>query len=68
MDIENEPLPAGERASIEQQTDEIPSLQHPVAPAPPTQQITRFLDDIRHTPGSNVQRIHAHRHQHSSPT
>ena len=58
MDTENEPLPTGEKASREQQTDEVPSLQQPAASAPSIQQITRFLDDIRPTPGSNVERIY----------
>ena len=31
---------------------------NPVTPVPPTQRITRFIDDIRPQPGSNVQRIY----------
>ena len=31
---------------------------NPVTPVPPTQRITRFIDDIRPSPGSNVQRIY----------
>jgi len=68
METENEPLPTGERASIEQQTDaiaplppqtdKVPSVQQPVPHAPRIQRITRFFDDIRPTPGSNVMRIY----------
>jgi uncharacterized membrane protein len=68
MDTGNEPLPTEERGLVEQQTDAIAPVQphtdnmasviNPVTPAPPTQRITRFLDDIRPTPGSNIQRIY----------
>ncbi len=68
MDTGSEPLPIDEPDSVEQQTDALaPVLQHtdknasvqqPVTPAPPTQRISRFLDDIRPTPGSNVVRIY----------
>src|SRR2546430_11548578 len=68
MDTGSEPLPIDEPDSVEQQTDALaPVLQHtdknasikqPAAPAPRTQRITRFIDDIRPTPGSNVQRIY----------
>ena len=68
MDTENEPLPTGERASVEQQTDAIaqippkignaPLVGQPVKPEPRMQRISRFLEDIRPTPGSNVTRIY----------
>src|SRR2546428_14054243 len=31
---------------------------NPVTPVPPTQRITRFIEDIRPAPGANVQRIY----------
>src|SRR6266581_1500276 len=68
METGDEPLPTDETALVEQHTDAItPVLQHtdkiapvinPATPAPPTQRITRFIDDIRPTPGSNVMRIY----------
>jgi Endosomal/lysosomal potassium channel TMEM175 len=67
MDTENESLPTEERTSIEQQTDAIaqvppqtgnaPLVGQPVRPVPRIQRITRFLEDVRPTPGSNVTRI-----------
>src|SRR6266480_4358925 len=68
METRGEPLPTDEPDSELQNTDAIaPVLQHsdkkaltinPVTPAPPTQRISRFLDDIRPTPGSNIVRIY----------
>jgi uncharacterized membrane protein len=68
MDTENEPLPTGEQASIEQQgdaiapvhpqTDNAPIVGKPVTPVPRIQRITRSLEGIRPTPGSNVTRIY----------
>ena len=68
MDTEHEPLSTDETAPGEQQTgarvpaqpqtDKGPPDMHQVAPAPRTKGITRFLDDIRPSPGSNVQRIY----------
>jgi hypothetical protein len=58
MDAENEPLPIEETASFLQQNDGIAPLMKPLAPAPPTQRITRFLEAIRPTKGSNVTRIY----------
>jgi uncharacterized membrane protein len=68
MDTENESLPTGEPAAVEQQTDAIAPVPpqignaslvgQPVTPAPPMQRITRFLEGIRPTPGSNVMRIY----------
>ncbi len=67
MDTENESLPTGERASVEQQAEAIapvppqtgnaPLVGQPATPVPRIQRITRLLVDIRPTPGSNVQRI-----------
>ena len=68
MDTENESLPTGEQTSVDQQTDTIaqippkigntPLVGQPVTPAPRMQRLTRFLEDIRPTPGSNVTRIY----------
>jgi uncharacterized membrane protein len=68
MDTENESLPTEERTSIDQQTDAIaqvppqtgnaPLVGQPVTPIPHLQQISRFLEDVRPTPGSNVTRIY----------
>jgi uncharacterized membrane protein len=68
VDTENESLPTGERASAEQQAEAIAPVQpqtantpfvgQPVTPLPSMQWITRFLEDFRPTPGSNVQRIY----------
>jgi uncharacterized membrane protein len=68
MDSGSEPLPAEEPDSAQQNTNATaPVLHHidksspvnnPVTPVPPTQRITRFIDDIRPTPGSNVVRIY----------
>src|SRR5690242_13746885 len=68
METENEPLLTGETAPVEQQTDaiapvqpqtdKVPSVIQPATPVPRTQRITRFIDDIRPTPGSNVMRIY----------
>ena len=67
MDTENKSLPTGERASTEQQaeptatippqTGNAPLVGQPVTPVPHRQRITRFLEDVRPTPGSNVTRI-----------
>jgi len=67
MDIENESLPTGERASAEQQaeptapvppqTSNAPVVGQPITPVPRIQRITRFLEGFRPTPGSNVTRI-----------
>ena len=58
MDTENESLPTGERASVEQQAGNAPLVEQPVKPVPHLQRISRFLEDIRPTPGSNVTRIY----------
>jgi uncharacterized membrane protein len=68
MDTENESLPTGERAPVEQQTNALakippkignaPLVGQPVTPVPRTQRISRFLENIRPTPGSNVTRIY----------
>ncbi len=68
METRGEPLPTDEPDSELQNTDAIaPVLQHigktaptinPVTPAPPMQRITRFIDDIQPTKGSNVTRIY----------
>jgi uncharacterized membrane protein len=68
MDTEDESLPAGERTSVEQQTEPIkpippqnysgPSVVQAVTPASRIQRITGMLDNIRPTPGSNVTRIY----------
>src|SRR5712691_6875087 len=71
METRDESLPTDEPDSALQNTDAIaPVLQHdgkiapvinPVTPTPPvphSQRITRFIDDIRPTPGSNVMRIY----------
>ena len=68
MDAENKSLPTGERASVEQQTESTahvppqtnnpPLAGQPVTPVPRVQRITRFLEDFRPTPGSNVTRIY----------
>ncbi|HEY6409427.1 MAG TPA: TMEM175 family protein, partial [Ktedonobacteraceae bacterium] len=64
METRDEPLPTDEPDSALQITDAIaPVLQSaktvdPVTPAPPMQRITRFIDDIQPTRGSNVQRIY----------
>src|SRR5216117_2156969 len=68
MDTENESLPTEERASIEQQgdaigpvqpqTDNAPLVGKTVTPVPRIHRITRFLEGIRPTPGSNVMRIY----------
>ncbi len=68
METRGEPLPTDEPDSELQNTDSIaPVLQHidkkapainPVTPAPPMQRITRFIDDIQPTKGSNVTRIY----------
>ena len=58
MDTENESLPTGERASVEQQAGNVPLVEQPVKPIPHLQRISRFLEDIRPTPGSNVTRIY----------
>ena len=68
METRDESLPTDEPESALQNTDAIaPVLQHsdkkaltinPVTPAPPTQRISRFIDDIRPTPGSNIVRIY----------
>jgi len=68
LETRGEPLPTDEPDSEMQNTDAIaPVLQHaakiapvinPVTPAPPTQRITRFIDDFRPTTGSNVMRIY----------
>ena len=61
MDTENESLPTEERTSIDQQTDAIaqvppqtgnaPLVGQPLTPVPRIQRITRFLEDVRPTPG-----------------
>ncbi len=58
MDTENESLPTGGRASVEQQTGNAPFVGQPVTPVPHLQRISRFLEDVRPTPGSNVTRIY----------
>jgi TMEM175 potassium channel family protein len=68
METRGEPLPTGEPGSELQNTDAIepipqdtgkkPKVINPETPAPPMQRITRFIDDIQPTPGSNVQRIY----------
>jgi hypothetical protein len=58
MDTENESLPTDERASVEQQTGNAPLVGQPVSPIPHLQRISRFLEDVRSTPGSNVTRIY----------
>ena len=68
MDTENESLPTGERASIEQQADaqasvpsqtgNVPDVSQPVTPAPGAQRVRGILLGIRPTPGSNVERIY----------
>jgi len=68
METRDESLPTDEPESALQNTDAIALvLQHsdkkaltinPVTPAPPTQRISRFIDDIRPTPGSNIVRIY----------
>ena len=71
METRDESLPTDETDSALQHTDAIaPVLPHadkiapvinPATPAPPalhTRRITRFIDDIRPTPGSNVMRIY----------
>ncbi len=71
MDTGSEPLPTDETDSVEQHTDaiapvlphtdKIASVKQQAATAPPalhTRRITRFLEDIRPTPGSNVMRIY----------
>ena len=58
MDTENESLPTGERASVEQQTGNAALAGQPVKSVPHLQRITRFFEDIRPTPGSNVTRIY----------
>jgi uncharacterized membrane protein len=68
MDTENESLPTDERASIDQQIDATATVPpqtgnarlagQPVAHVPRIQRITRFLEDIRPTKGSNVTRIY----------
>ncbi len=67
MDTENESLPTGERASVEQQTESTaqvppqtnnpPLAGQPVTPVPRIQRITHFLEGFQPTPGSNVTRI-----------
>jgi uncharacterized membrane protein len=59
MDTENEALPTGERTPVEQQTDAIAQIPPKTGDASLVgQRITRFLEDIRPTPGSNVTRIY----------
>jgi uncharacterized membrane protein len=71
MEPRDEPLPTDETDSTLQHTDanapvlphtdKVTSVINPATPAPPalhTRRITRFLDDIRPTPGSNVVRIY----------
>src|SRR5215467_6599039 len=68
METRGEPLPIDEPGSELQNTDSIAPIQsdtgkpavviNPVTPIPPPQRITRFIDDVRPTPGSNVQRIY----------
>jgi hypothetical protein len=63
MDTENESLPTGERASIEQQTDtrasvppktgNIPLVSQAVTTLPDIQWISLFLEGIRPTSGSH---------------
>ncbi|HYX49278.1 MAG TPA: TMEM175 family protein [Ktedonobacteraceae bacterium] len=68
METRDEPLPTDEPGSELQNTDaitmpvlhtdnKVPAIR-PITPAPPAQRLTRFIDDIRPTPGSNVQRIY----------
>ena len=67
MDTENESLPTGEQAPVEQQADAITQISpktgnaalvgQSATPEPRMQRISRFLEDIRPTPGSNVTRI-----------
>src|SRR2546425_11405762 len=67
MDTENESIPTEDRTSTEQQPDAIakvppqtgnaPLVGQPVTPVPQMQRITRYLEDVRPTPGSNVTRI-----------
>jgi uncharacterized membrane protein len=69
MDTDHEPLSTDETAPVElrtdaiapiqPQTDKVPSVIHPVTPAPYTQGIMRYLGDIPSSPGSNVQRIYS---------
>jgi uncharacterized membrane protein len=68
METRDESLPTDEPDSALQNTDAIAPVQphvdkiapviNPVTPALPTQRITRFIEDIRPTPGSNVTRIY----------
>jgi uncharacterized membrane protein len=68
MDTEKESQPTGERASEERHTDAIAPLpqqtgntplgEHAVTPVSRIQRFTRFLEDIRPTPGSDVTRIY----------
>ena len=67
MDTGGEPLSTDKSRSAEQQTDaiapvspqtdKVPRVMQTAAPALRTQRITRILEDIRPTPGSNVTRI-----------
>jgi uncharacterized membrane protein len=71
METRDEPLPTDGTDSALQHTDanapvlpltdKVTSVINPATPAPPalhTRRITRFIDDIRPTPGSNVMRIY----------
>jgi hypothetical protein len=57
METGDEPLPTDETALVEQHADKVASVMNPAVPAPRPQRITRFIEDIRLQPGSNVQRI-----------
>jgi len=57
MDTEDESLPTGERASVEQQTGNPAEAGQPMTPVPRIQRITHFLEGFQATPGSNVTRI-----------
>ncbi len=58
MDTEDESLPTGERASVEQQTGNAAEAGQPVTSVPRIQRITRFLEGFQPTTGSNVTRIY----------
>jgi hypothetical protein len=58
METGDEPLPTDETALVEQHTDKVASVMNPAAPALRPQRNTRFIEDIRPQPGSNVQRTY----------
>ena len=57
MDAESEHLPAGEQAAVEQKANVIPIGEQAAKPASRIHRITRVLEDIQPTSGSNVTRI-----------